>query len=79
LGKKIAEKMAFEWHKVSRDSALILEEHALVMQQTQCPAVTLSLCPLNVLDPLSTKKPLKIAETVINGLIDFYLETALTH
>jgi N-acetylmuramoyl-L-alanine amidase len=74
LGKKIAEKMAIEWQKVSGDSATVLEEFSLVMQQTQCPAVTLSLCPLNVLDPLDHKNSQKIAQTVLNGLTDFYLE-----
>lgn len=78
LGKKIAEKMAIEWHKVSGDSAAVLEEFAYVMQQTQCPAVTLSLGPLGVFDPLNHKISQNLAKAILNGLIDFYLETKKT-
>lgn len=71
-GKSIAKKLAVQWKRVSGYRATVLEEHSIIMQQTRCPAVTLSVTPLNSSDQLNYKKLQFTAQTVVNGLIDFF-------
>jgi N-acetylmuramoyl-L-alanine amidase len=72
LGQQLAVHLSREWGKLSDDPVAILEEPAFVLQQTQCPAVAVSFCPLPSLDPLYSGNAQKIAKTVCNGLIDFF-------
>ena len=73
LGRIVAENMARQWYKNSGDSAAVLQEPAFVMQQTQCPAITLSLSPLNS-PAIYHKNSSKVAQTILYGLIAFYSE-----
>ena len=73
-GQKIAEKLARQWRKASGDSVAVLEEHNFTMQHTRCPAVTLSLNSLHSPDPMNYSHFRKIAETVLGGVIDYFLD-----
>jgi N-acetylmuramoyl-L-alanine amidase len=72
MGQKIAERMARQWSRTSGDSTPIREEHNFVLQHTPCPAITVSFCPLHSAHVLDFNKYRTIAQTLLEGLVDYY-------
>jgi N-acetylmuramoyl-L-alanine amidase len=73
-GKALSEYLTVWWKKESGAPAKVREEVVYVLQQTECPAVALSLCPLNDLLSQQPESWRRIASTVVYGIIDYYLQ-----
>jgi N-acetylmuramoyl-L-alanine amidase len=73
-GKMLSEYLALWWKKESGAPANVREEVVYVLQQTECPAVVLSLCPLNDLQSQLTESWQRIARTIVKGIIDYYYQ-----
>jgi N-acetylmuramoyl-L-alanine amidase len=73
-GSALADHLAFRWKMESPASVKIHQEIVYVLHQTECPAVGLSLCPLNAPESQKPDTWRRIAHTVVNGIIDYYTQ-----
>lgn len=71
-GQKAAECLEKYWNRESQKPAKIFSKIEYVLQQTECPALGISLCPLGLLESNDPQRWCLIARTVVDGLIDFY-------
>jgi N-acetylmuramoyl-L-alanine amidase len=71
-GKKAAECFEKCWKKDSKRSVKVIAKIEYVLQQTECPAIGLSLCPLGIKESNDPQRWRLIARTVVDGLLDYY-------
>lgn len=71
-GKQLSDCVARCWKNESALPVTVQEKVMYVLQQTECPAVALSLSPLNDPQSLNPQSWRRIARTAANGIIEYY-------
>jgi N-acetylmuramoyl-L-alanine amidase len=71
-GKLAAECFVKCWKRESKRSAKVIAKIEYVLQQTECPAVGFSLCPIGLKESSDPQRWHLIARTVVDGLIDYF-------
>jgi N-acetylmuramoyl-L-alanine amidase len=71
-GRKIAESMKSYWKKITGETVPVREDVSFILQQTSCPAISLSLYQFNGRLIFDSKKNNSISQMVVNGLKDYF-------
>ncbi len=71
-GQMAAESFKKYWNKESKLPVKVFPKVEYVLQQTECPAIGISLCPVSLLESTDPQMWRIITRTVVGGLIDYY-------